>query len=95
MKKQLKEEIENYNNSIENIHNMIKNNSQSWLKKIQCQLENQTKWFQSLNIFLIFKSFMKITVTDGNSFINLEVDVNEEVENVKALLEAEVNVKLC
>lgn len=33
---------------------------------------------------------MRITITDGNQFINLDVDSNEEIENVKALIEAEV-----
>jgi hypothetical protein len=30
---------------------------------------------------------MKITVTDGNNFINLEVDEDQLIEDVKALLE--------
>jgi hypothetical protein len=34
---------------------------------------------------------MKITITDGQStFINLDVDTDQLVEDVKALLEAEV-----
>jgi hypothetical protein len=30
---------------------------------------------------------MKITLTDGSNFINLEVDCDQLVEDVKALLE--------
>jgi len=33
---------------------------------------------------------MKITVTDGNSIHSYDVDDNEEIENIKALIEAEV-----
>jgi hypothetical protein len=30
---------------------------------------------------------MKITITDGNNFINLEVETDQLIEDVKALLE--------
>lgn len=33
---------------------------------------------------------MKITLTDGNNFVNLDVDEEQPIEDVKALLEAEV-----
>lgn len=36
---------------------------------------------------------MRVTVTDGNShFINMEVDADQQIEDVKALLEAEVRL---
>lgn len=31
---------------------------------------------------------MKITVTDGNEIRTYDVDANEEIENIKALIEA-------
>lgn len=34
---------------------------------------------------------MKISLTDGNNFINLEVDPDQLIEDVKALLESEVS----
>lgn len=36
---------------------------------------------------------MKITVTDGNNFINLEVEEDQLIEDVKALLEIEVPIR--
>ena len=33
---------------------------------------------------------MKITLTDGNNFINLDVEKDQLIEDVKALVEAEV-----
>lgn len=33
---------------------------------------------------------MKITITDGNNFINLDVDNDQLIEDVKALIEVEV-----
>ena len=30
---------------------------------------------------------MKITITDGNNFINLDVETDQLIEDVKALLE--------
>ena len=38
---------------------------------------------------------MKITVTDGNEIRTYDVDANEEIENIKALIEAEVNFYGC
>ena len=29
---------------------------------------------------------MKITITDGNNLTNLDVEPNEEIENIKALV---------
>ena len=34
---------------------------------------------------------MKITITDGNSVSNFQVDNDQLIEDVKALVEAEVN----
>ena len=34
---------------------------------------------------------MRITVTDGNNFHNFDVEPNEEIDNLKALIEAEVH----
>lgn len=38
---------------------------------------------------------MKLTLTDGNNFINLEVEPDQQIEDVKALLEIEVRHPLC
>lgn len=35
---------------------------------------------------------MKITITDGNNFINLDVDNDQSIEDVKALIEVEVRL---
>lgn len=35
---------------------------------------------------------MKITITDGNNFINLDVDNDQLIEDVKALIEVEVGL---
>lgn len=35
---------------------------------------------------------MKVTITDGNNFINMDVDSDQIVEDLKALLEAEVHL---
>lgn len=35
---------------------------------------------------------MKITITDGNNFINLDVDNDQLIEDVKALIEVEVRL---
>lgn len=36
---------------------------------------------------------MRITITDGNSIHQYEVDATEEIENIKALIEAEVHFR--
>jgi hypothetical protein len=36
---------------------------------------------------------MKLTLTDGANFINLEVDSDQLIEDVKALIEVEVHMK--
>ena len=38
---------------------------------------------------------MKITITDGNNFINLDVDSDQLIEDVKALIEVEVAIHRC
>ena len=37
---------------------------------------------------------MKITLTDGTNFVNIEVDPDQLIEDVKALLESEVIISL-
>lgn len=37
---------------------------------------------------------MKITLTDGNNFVNLDVDEEQPIEDVKALLEAETGTPM-
>ena len=35
---------------------------------------------------------MKVTVTDGNQVYNFDVDANEEIQNIKALVEVQMSV---
>jgi hypothetical protein len=35
---------------------------------------------------------MILTVTDGNNFFNIEVDPDQSIEDVKALIEANVTI---
>jgi len=38
-------------------------------------------------IWIYFKQSMKLTVTDGNNFINLDVEPDQLIEDIKALIE--------